>query len=245
MSNIRENIPAANRLDGIWNGEFAEDILNINDPAFVLLESFSMDHKIGPCRWQTRGSSLPEKGMDCLVGYDEFQTPYVIAWWDGLPLAPFANIVPTKLIADESGVSADFSGAFSPFVAQTKSDNSQPCDFLVSPTADCWWEVGVQLLVRNKTAAWHRLECYLGLFDITASFGNPDSLGQTKQTVHGEHHQTATDWIQIRGHALWALDAGVSYRGRFIIDAATGGTWNYHRGGAYFIYTNYGAKPRL
>lgn len=99
-SYILEDAPGYNKLDGIWTGEFAEDVTNVNDPAYVFLESFSHEHKIGPCRWQTRGGALPEKGMDCLVGYDENETPYVIVWWDGTSglIIPDNSITSAKIV---------------------------------------------------------------------------------------------------------------------------------------------------
>lgn len=80
---MAEDLPGYSKLEGIWSATFAADVEDINDPAFVIMESFDLQTKIGPCRWQTRGTNLPEKDMDCLVAYDEFEQPYVITWWDG------------------------------------------------------------------------------------------------------------------------------------------------------------------
>jgi hypothetical protein len=83
MSNMADDLPGYGKLEGVWNAEFAQDVEDINDAAFVVMESFSPTNKIGPCRWLTRGTNLPEKGMDCLVAFDEFENPFVISWWDG------------------------------------------------------------------------------------------------------------------------------------------------------------------
>jgi len=69
-----------------WYGEFARDITDLRNGAFVYIMDFSDEHMWGPCPWQARDQvSLPSAGDPCIVVFDNRRNPWVIAWW------PFAN----------------------------------------------------------------------------------------------------------------------------------------------------------
>lgn len=51
---------------------------------FVTLPDFGSDQDLewGPCRWQSRdATTLPAKGDQCLVLFDNNKEPWVVAWW--------------------------------------------------------------------------------------------------------------------------------------------------------------------
>jgi len=68
---------------GLWSGEFASNVANASDLAYVIIPAFGDDHEWGPCRWQSRGvdSDKPNKGDECLVAFDSDRQPWVVAWW--------------------------------------------------------------------------------------------------------------------------------------------------------------------
>lgn len=77
-----EDAPAPPQLRNEWRGKFADNILNFNDPAYVIIPNLDPNLKIGPCRWQARDSAtLPTRGKDCLVIFDNNNEPWVVAWW--------------------------------------------------------------------------------------------------------------------------------------------------------------------
>lgn len=82
MSHIYDDKPKYERLDGLYSGRFANDPSDFDDPAFVIIPTLSKMNRIGPCPWTpVQGTSLPTRDDPCLVGYDEKENPYVIAWW--------------------------------------------------------------------------------------------------------------------------------------------------------------------
>lgn len=83
MSSIHEDFPVHDSLEGIWVGTIATNAATINDPVYVVINDFSKTHRWGPCRWITRGATLPTRGLDCLVTFDNDGEAVVIAWWDG------------------------------------------------------------------------------------------------------------------------------------------------------------------
>jgi len=81
MSELYEEAPIENTLDGAWRGTIATDAANMDDTVEVLLRSHDGKHRFGPAQWVARGHELPERGNQCLVVFDEKSMPYVIAWW--------------------------------------------------------------------------------------------------------------------------------------------------------------------
>lgn len=71
--------PALNR---IWRGTVAADVADFADKMYVIMPDFDPHLKIGPARWQARDAvSLPAKGDDCLVIFDNDREPWVPVWW--------------------------------------------------------------------------------------------------------------------------------------------------------------------
>jgi hypothetical protein len=81
MSMMREQFTKPNVPASLWFGQFAVDVTDYTERAWVILPDFS-PNRIGPCRWQSRDSAtLPNRGDECLVQYDNRGLAWVIAWW--------------------------------------------------------------------------------------------------------------------------------------------------------------------
>lgn len=85
MSIYDEIEPKSDQLDGAWIAKFATPVPHFQiDPAFVIIDSFSDEHKIGPMPWspaEQASGATPTLGDKCLVLYDENENPYIVAWW--------------------------------------------------------------------------------------------------------------------------------------------------------------------
>jgi hypothetical protein len=81
MSSIHDDFPEPATLDGVWSGVIARSATDANDTVDVTINALGNKHRFGPCRWVTKESTLPTRGKDCLVVFDESDTPFVIAWW--------------------------------------------------------------------------------------------------------------------------------------------------------------------
>jgi hypothetical protein len=89
-------------LDGLYAGTIAETAALVTDQVPVLLDAFDPMLQFGPCRWMPRlepqvidvaqGAEatdnftvarlvLPARGDRCLVGFDDQQVPWILAWW--------------------------------------------------------------------------------------------------------------------------------------------------------------------
>lgn len=79
MSHIFEELPQQHEsLDGLWSGTIAKGAADMDDYVEVLISSFGTDHRFGPCRWMTRGSTLPQRGDECQIMFDDQQRPFVM-----------------------------------------------------------------------------------------------------------------------------------------------------------------------
>jgi len=66
----------------VWYGTFAKDVNDFIDLAPVIIPEFDPHLQWGPCRWQSRdATSLPRKGDQCLIIFDDRREPWVVAWW--------------------------------------------------------------------------------------------------------------------------------------------------------------------
>jgi hypothetical protein len=82
MSMMREALAKPLQETWLWYGTFAYDVDDFLERAYVILPDFNENQAVGPCRWQARDStSLPDKGDDCLVMYDNRGQLWVVAWW--------------------------------------------------------------------------------------------------------------------------------------------------------------------
>lgn len=60
----------------------ADDVTSFDQRVGVIIPSISRDFRFGPCRWQARDeTSLPSRGDDCFVAFDDRGHPWVLAWW--------------------------------------------------------------------------------------------------------------------------------------------------------------------
>lgn len=67
---------------GAWHGQVLRGATDLEDPLYVIIPAFSKSLRFGPCRWQSRDAlSMPAKGDECLVIFDNYRIPWVVAWW--------------------------------------------------------------------------------------------------------------------------------------------------------------------
>jgi len=82
---LEEDVTPRRRLtpgNGSWYGVIAKPAADMNDFVYVVIPAFSRTMRFGPCRWQSRdATSLPARGDDCLVIFDNNKIPWVAAWW--------------------------------------------------------------------------------------------------------------------------------------------------------------------
>jgi hypothetical protein len=84
---LYEDTRAEDQLGKVWRGLIAVGADLLTDPVMVTIPDMDPDFRIGPCRWQSRDSStLPLRGDQCLVVFDNNFEPWVSVWWpDTLP----------------------------------------------------------------------------------------------------------------------------------------------------------------
>ena len=82
---IFEDINADNQrvVRQAWYGTVAKTVANINDLMEIIVpELAGSEFKITEARWQSRDAlSLPVRGDECLVVFDNRSNPWVVAWW--------------------------------------------------------------------------------------------------------------------------------------------------------------------
>jgi hypothetical protein len=156
----------------------------------------------------------------------------------------YAGISPGRIIGPATDEISGNYTAPPAFVLYTNNAGTIPCEFLVTPTLDCWWELGLSVLVRNTVANWGRHEFGFQLTDAANTAKN-DALGLNIQNCAIMHHSGGSDWVNCRGQALWALTAGQTYKCRAMVNYAQGGyNWNIYRSAANLQFYNMGARPR-
>lgn len=65
-----------------WRGVVAKTAADFTTLLPVVLPDYDPTLTWGPCRWQARdATSLPAKGDECLVVFDNQRRPWIIAWW--------------------------------------------------------------------------------------------------------------------------------------------------------------------
>lgn len=67
----------------VWAGRIASAPADQSVKVQVVIPGLSPELRIGPCRWMPRGSviTMPARGDDCLVVFDNNGEPWVICWW--------------------------------------------------------------------------------------------------------------------------------------------------------------------
>jgi len=112
-----------------------------------------------------------------------------------------------------------------------KTDGSQPLMLsAITPTYNCWWPINAAVLVRVLDAVWYGVNAAVILSDTDGMMKN-DADGDRSKLVRGNHHNGASDWVTVSIACQYKLVAGETYRAALTLNAATGGTWNYYRGG--------------
>lgn len=79
---FRDLMPEKEEGRIIWTGVVAATAVDFTTLVPVTLPDYDPTLQWGPCRWQSRDAvSLPRKGDDCLVVFDNKNDPWIIAWW--------------------------------------------------------------------------------------------------------------------------------------------------------------------
>lgn len=79
---IYDSLDAPVRPDGGWFGHVSRNVGSLTTLMYVTLEAHDETTEFGPCRWQSRDdTSLPTKGDEVLVMFDDKRQPWVVAWW--------------------------------------------------------------------------------------------------------------------------------------------------------------------
>lgn len=100
MSHLFEDVvrehPQTVAIAGLFQGVISKAPATLGAPVSVILRQFVSgglnanapttgslpQQELTGCRWQSRdATSLPAKGMVCLVAIDDYNEPWVIAWW--------------------------------------------------------------------------------------------------------------------------------------------------------------------
>lgn len=78
----RDRILAQSPSIGPSYGTVAKDAIDFADLVPVILPDFDDTLQWGPCRWQSRDDvSLPRRGDQCLVIFDNRHNPVIVQWW--------------------------------------------------------------------------------------------------------------------------------------------------------------------
>lgn len=77
--------PRAAAWVGNLQGHFTRDVAAVGDPCWVAIQAFSdtgtEELEWGPAVWQPSwGDSLPKRGDMAVIIFDQYRTPWVIAW---------------------------------------------------------------------------------------------------------------------------------------------------------------------
>jgi collagen triple helix repeat protein len=68
-------------------GRIANTPADAADDLYVIIPSFSVRQRWGPCYFAPKAGQLPERDDPCLVVFDEAGDPWVALWWNGSPEA--------------------------------------------------------------------------------------------------------------------------------------------------------------
>lgn len=76
-------LPGRESLSGIaWYAIVATNATDLSDSLEVTIPAFDRNLRFGPCRWQSRDAvTLPARGDEALVIFDDRKQPWIIAWW--------------------------------------------------------------------------------------------------------------------------------------------------------------------
>lgn len=82
MGNMHEEINTFPEMGKIWRGKITSNPSSITERVEVSIPDLDPRLAIGLARWQSRDAvSLPARGDDCLIVFDNNREPWVVAWW--------------------------------------------------------------------------------------------------------------------------------------------------------------------
>lgn len=61
-------------------GKIANTPANSAASLFVILPSFHPAKRWGPVAWAPHGTTMPQTGADCLVGFDDANVPWLLSF---------------------------------------------------------------------------------------------------------------------------------------------------------------------
>lgn len=82
MSHTFDDWQSPHVLGKVWKGVIATSPGSLSTLVSVTIPGLDPDLRIEGARWQSRDAvSLPTRGDDCLVIFDNNNEPWVVAWW--------------------------------------------------------------------------------------------------------------------------------------------------------------------
>lgn len=84
MSDTAKRREVGRRKGNVYTGMIAEDANDFDDAIDVVVKDYSDKFRHGPCRFpRCNGATLPLRGDDCLVAFDENDDPWIVVWYPG------------------------------------------------------------------------------------------------------------------------------------------------------------------
>lgn len=82
MSSIHDDVQRIDVLGKIWKGIIATNAATLSDKVSVTIPDLDPSLRIEGARWQSRDAvSLPTRGDECLVIFDNDYEPWIPVWW--------------------------------------------------------------------------------------------------------------------------------------------------------------------
>lgn len=66
---------------GAYRAQIATSPADLGTKLYVTIPNFDPKLRFGPCRWMPRGATLPTRGDQALVEFDDNGEAWVVAWW--------------------------------------------------------------------------------------------------------------------------------------------------------------------
>lgn len=80
MADLDQIFDAGSHGHLIARGVISRAPTTVDEPAYVVIESFDEEHEYGPCPWQPRAHGFPQVGDVCVVIFDERGDPWISTW---------------------------------------------------------------------------------------------------------------------------------------------------------------------
>jgi hypothetical protein len=79
---FRDLHPEAGEGRIAWYAIVSRGATDLSDLIPVIIPDYDKNLEWGPCRWQARdATSLPAKGDECFVVFDNRRQPWIVSWW--------------------------------------------------------------------------------------------------------------------------------------------------------------------